>query len=289
MKTVALWVALMAVSGACGQDSIPSWKKAAVYGSISAAAVGSMAYLSQSWYADQPRTDFHFFNDNAQWLGMDKWGHAFTTYQTGRMGYLSFRSAGMPKRSALIWGANVGFLFLAGVEVLDGFSPAWGYSPGDMLANAAGSGLFISQEALWDEQRVQIKFSARMTPYAPQRPDLLGKTPLERIIKDYNGQTYWLTTSPGMWTQEGRLPRWLGVSVGYGADGMLSGHPESALFPDQQRTRLFYLAPDILLDQIPFRSKALRLAALWLSWVKIPLPALGITDEGGLRFRAVGF
>lgn len=289
MKTGAAWVAVLLCTFAQAQDSIPMWKKTAVYGGIGAAAGGSLAYLSQSWYADQPRSKFHFFNDNAEWQGMDKVGHAFTTYQVGRLGYASFRSAGMKKTPALIWGGNLGFLYLSVVEVLDGLSPAWGYSPGDMLANAAGSGLVIAQEALWDEQRIQLKFSARMTEFAPQRPEVLGKTRLERVIKDYNGQTYWLTTTPGLWKNESRFPCWLGFSAGFGASGMLTGHPSQAGPTGQVRMRSFYFSPDILLDQIPFKRKSLRLVAKWLSWVKIPLPTVEFKGNGQVRFHALRF
>src|ERR1700757_2226381 len=43
-------------------------------------ASGSLVALSQVWYKDYPRTSFHFFNDNGEWLQMDKCGHATTAY-----------------------------------------------------------------------------------------------------------------------------------------------------------------------------------------------------------------
>jgi hypothetical protein len=45
------------------------------------------------------------------------------------------------------------------VEVLDGFSSEWGAS-GDIIANASGTALFVSQELLWKEQdHTKIFFS----------------------------------------------------------------------------------------------------------------------------------
>ena len=46
---------------------------------ISEAAIGTATLigLNQVWYADYPRSDFHFINDNAEWLQMDKVGHVF--------------------------------------------------------------------------------------------------------------------------------------------------------------------------------------------------------------------
>ena len=42
---------------------------------------------------------------------------------------------------------------------MDGYSAEWGASSGDIIANALGTGLYISQELLWKEQRITPKFS----------------------------------------------------------------------------------------------------------------------------------
>jgi hypothetical protein len=41
--------------------------------------------LNQLWYA-YARSDFHFINDNAEWLQMDKAGHIYSSYHLGRLG-----------------------------------------------------------------------------------------------------------------------------------------------------------------------------------------------------------
>ena len=55
---------------------------------ISEAAIGSAALigLNQVWYADYPRSNFHFINDNAEWLQMDKVGHLYSSYHLGSFG-----------------------------------------------------------------------------------------------------------------------------------------------------------------------------------------------------------
>jgi hypothetical protein len=40
---------------------------------------------------------------------------------------------------------GLGFAFLTAVEVMDGYSAEWGASSGDIIANAAGTALYISQ------------------------------------------------------------------------------------------------------------------------------------------------
>src|ERR1035437_7802121 len=40
-----------------------------------AAYVLSMSGLYELWYKDYPQSKFHLFNDNAEWMQMDKGGH----------------------------------------------------------------------------------------------------------------------------------------------------------------------------------------------------------------------
>ena len=40
--------------------------------------------LNAEWYAKYPRSGFHFFNDYAEWLQVDKVGHAFSAYSGSR-------------------------------------------------------------------------------------------------------------------------------------------------------------------------------------------------------------
>src|ERR1700741_4392631 len=41
---------------------------------------GITLWLNYLWYKKFPHSKFHFFNDNAEWLNMDKMGHATTAY-----------------------------------------------------------------------------------------------------------------------------------------------------------------------------------------------------------------
>ncbi|MBZ0243472.1 MAG: YfiM family protein, partial [Bacteroidales bacterium] len=157
--------------------------------SLGEAYVVSMSGLYFAWYKDYPQSSFHFHNDNKDWLQMDKVGHSVTAYQIGRYGYDAYRWAGMPEKKAVWIGGSIGFVFLFTVEIFDGFSAEWGASPGDLIANAAGTGLFIGQQLLWKEQRLSLKFSYHNTSYRQYNPGLLGNNKLESIIKDYNGMT----------------------------------------------------------------------------------------------------
>ena len=49
-----------------------------------AAYGGSLFVLHSAWYKDYARTSFQTFNDSKEWLQVDKIGHAWTAYNTGR-------------------------------------------------------------------------------------------------------------------------------------------------------------------------------------------------------------
>jgi hypothetical protein len=44
-------------------------------------------------------------------------------------------------------------------------------------------------------KRITPKFSFHTTQYAQYRPNVLGSSLAEQILKDYNGQTYWLSVN----------------------------------------------------------------------------------------------
>ena len=79
------------------------------------------------------------------------------------------------------------------IEIMDGFSSEYGASWGDVVANSTGSLFLVGQYWLWKENRIHPKFSFHRTSYPEIRPDVLGDGWQEEFLKDYNGQTYWLS------------------------------------------------------------------------------------------------
>ena len=145
---------------------------------ISETAIGTATLigLNQVWYADYPHSNFHFINDNAEWLQMDKVGHVFSSYHFGSFGANALKWSGASRKSQLIYGSTLGLAFMTTVEVFDGYSANWGASLGDVAANVSGTALYVSQELLWKEQRIVPKFSFHTTQYASQRPNVLGSS-----------------------------------------------------------------------------------------------------------------
>lgn len=249
--------------------------------------------LDQLWYNDFQRSKFRTINDNNEWLLMDKMGHVMASYYVGRVGANVLDWSGVREKDQLIYGATIGLGFLTAVEVFDGFSEEWGFSWGDMLANASGTGLYIGQELLWQEQRITMKYSFHQTKYAEIRPEKLGENFLEQTLKDYNGQTYWLSANLNSFMNEqSKIPKWLNIAFGYGADGMLTGANEEAdmlLFPNQDRIKQFYLSLDVDLSRIETGSRLLRTLFDVFNFIKIPAPTIELNSKGKVFFHAVYF
>ena len=262
-----------------------------VAGVESALAVGSLSGLYFIWYKDYHNGGFRTFDDSREWLQVDKIGHSQTSYFLGKFGYDMLKGCGVSDRNSLIYGGGIGFFYLSAVEVLDGFSDGWGFSWPDMAANAFGTGLFIGQQAAFHKQYVSLKFSYHATHYPQFRPEALGENTMQRLLKDYNGHTYWLSWNIASFLpKESAFPKWINLATGYGAKGMLGGfsNPTGPEYPVFERTRQYYLSLDVDLTRIPCKNPWLRGALHVLSFIKVPFPAVEFNSDGA-KFHPIYF
>ena len=236
--------------------------------------------LGQLWYKDQGLESFHFFNDNPEWNQVDKVGHFFSTYHFSRLGDNVLSWAGIKKKKAAFWGAFVGTAILIPIEMLDGFSPDFGFSYGDMIANLAGSAFYLGQELLWNEQRIKPKMSFHQTSLAQIKPDLLGDGLAQEVFKDYNGQTYWLSFDISAFAKKSNFPKWLNLAIGYGAHDMVRAREEQNNLEGFQSYRQGYLGIDFDLTAIQTNRKWLKTALFILDIFKLPAPALSFSSKG---------
>ena len=253
-------------------DSIACRNAYIVGGSEAAVYLGSMVALHQLWFKDCPWVGIHTINDNGDWLQMDKLGHATTAYHISLLGDESMRLAGLgPKQSAL-YGGGLSLLFMTSIEIMDAGHEGWGFSWGDMAADASGIALYTAQQLLWDEQRISLKYSFHPTEYAQYNPEELGHNLMSQALKDYNGITIWATFNIKelFLNQESAFPEWLTVDLGYGAKGMVAPQPT----PDLDRVRQFYIAPGVDLAKIPVKNRYIKALLRALSFIKLPTPAL---------------
>ena len=272
-------------------DSLNTSRRNTVVISEASVAALTLIGLNQLWYADYPKSKFHTLNDNSEWLQMDKLGHVYSSYQLGRVGANMLAWSGVRKKDQLIYGSTIGFAFLTVVEIFDGFSEEWGFSWGDMAANAIGTGFYVGQELLWDEQRITLKYSFHQTQYAQQNPDKLGDGLSQEFLKDYNGQTYWLSLNLHSFFKDSKIPKWLNVAFGYGADGMISGNNETGneAIVYQEPYRQYYFSLDVDLTRIKTESHVLKTVFDVFNLIKIPFPTMEFNDKNGIKFHAIYF
>lgn len=273
-------------------DTLNNKRQNTVFITEAVATSATLLALSQLWYKDYAKSDFHFLNDNAQWLQMDKAGHVFSAYHVGRVGAEMLEWSGSSKKNQRLYGATLGFAFLTAVEVMDGFSAEWGASYGDIIANASGTALFISQDLLWNEQRITPKFSYHKTVYPSARPNTLGSTWNEQILKDYNGQTYWLSANIASFVPNTKVPKWLNLAIGYGAEGMITGDSvlvNTVFLPESKRIRQFYMSLDVDLTRIETKNHTLKTIFSLFNAIKIPAPTIEVLGNGRFKWHAVYF
>ena len=268
-------------------DSLHTGRLQLVAGGALGLTAATYTALGAAWYASGLGGPFRYFDDSRQWLQLDKLGHSYGAYHVSRTLMSGLRWAGTSERTQVLCGGLSGFLFQLPIEIFDGFSPDYGASWADLAFNAAGSGLAVGNQLLWRGQRVLLRFSARPTTWAAQAPDLLGRTLPERLLKDYNGQTYWLTAAPGHWL--GRW-KWLSAAVGLGGAGMLGGYGTEPWADLRAREhRRYFLSVDIDWMAIPTRRRGLRLLFFALQAIKLPAPALEWNARTGWQAHAVYF
>jgi Predicted periplasmic lipoprotein (DUF2279) len=247
--------------------------------------------LNYLWYKKFPHSKFHYLNDNDEWLNVDKVGHATTAYNIAAIQSDVLHWGGVRSGTAALIGTATGLAFMSMIEIMDGHSTKWGFSKGDMLANIAGCVLFEGQQLLWHQQRISLKFSYHATIFPQYYPAELGSNFPQCILKDYNGQSYWLSFNIASFLPAStHFPQWLNVSAGYGAEGMvgavknpseMNGKP----VPYFRRYRQFYLSFDTDLYRLdglsPLASTLLKVNRT----IKTPGPALEWNEEDGVKFH----
>ena len=256
-------------------------RRTAIWALEGSFTAGTFVFLNQAWYTQYDRVGFHLFDDWGEWMQMDKAGHALSTYAGSRVAADCWRWVGLDRRKAA-WTASLSSMgYLTMVEMLDGF--------------------FLSQELSWGEQRIAMKLSYRPVAYdvtlRERTESLFGRSPAERFLKDYNGQTIWLSANIRSFLPSARVPAWLNIAVGHGARTMLGGREnvwedDNGITTDRSdvlRYRRFFLSLDIDLSRIPVKNRFLRSALSVVNIVKIPAPALEIDGRGRIRGHLLHF
>ncbi len=266
--------------------------------------------LYNAWYKKYPQEGFHTFNDWNEWENMDKMGHLYTSYFQGVLCYKGAKWTGLSENKALTTGLICGTLFQTTIEVMDGFSSQWGWSWGDFAFNNLGLGAFYFQQKHWGEQRISFKVSSWPKKYSTEpfpsetglftstldarASGLYGATWAERYLKDYNAQIIWASFNLSSFTNgNNKIPKWLNIAVGYGAENMFGGfenrweiNDENFILPeDLNRYQEFYIGLDVDLTRIKIKNPFLKSLFSTLNIFKAPMPAIEINTRGEFTFH----
>lgn len=246
---------------------------------------GAILYLKHEWYHDKKRVPFHFYNDFKGWNQVDKLGHFYVSYLESNVGYSILKKFNFSEKKALYFGGFQGLILETPIEFLDAYYQGWGFSVSDLVANTLGSVFFIMQQKIFNEQIIKPKLSFSKSIYASEANGLLGKKSLiSQFVYDYNGYTYWFSFSPKKIFKFKKVPKWLNLAIGYGANGMLGEFENKSMYkgeeiPSFKRYRQFYLSLDIDFSKIRTKSKFVNKIFDGLSYIKIPLPTLELSNK----------
>ena len=283
-------------------------KKQFIIGTASAYSLASVG-LYFAWYDDYDQQSFHFFNDWNEWLNMDKLGHLYGSYIQSDLLFQLGQWSGYDDEKSLKIACLTALGFQTGIEVMDGFSSRWGFSVPDFTFNIMGIGSFYAQQKLWNEQRIRLKFSYWPVQYSDeiihsetglysfalsQRSDALyGINFFENLVKDYNGQTIWISANLKSFWRDSRIPPWLNLAIGFGAENLYGGFENRWEINDENiivsvdrypRNHQYILSPDIDFSKIKTKSPFLKTLFDVLNMIKLPAPAIMINSEGAVGF-----
>ncbi len=260
-----------------------------------------MVGVGTAWYGKQKLSGFRWFDDSKEWNQIDKTGHFFAPYFITTWSYNMLRWSGMKNTPAALIAGAFGFVSLSAIEIPDGMSPKYGASWSDLVFNFGGAALATTQYLLWKEQRITCKYSFHIINYPrgelrDRANELYGKGFGERILKDYNGVTMWLSFNLHSFNHKIK-PSWLNIAFGYGAGNMYGGFENKWIDKngvahdrtDLKRYRSFFISLDADYTKIKTRSRIGKMILGILNIVKLPMPALEVNTLGQVVFHPMYF
>ena len=187
-------------------------------GAALVAAYGAHNWWSSGFGGGFDTTDEGWFGAGTDFGGADKLGHLYSNYAGVRLLTPLFETAGNARDESVslaLW-STLGIY--TAVEIVDGFSRAWKFSPHDALANAAGAVLGYALETHPEMDAIfDFRIDYRRSPRSPDF-DPFG---------DYSAQKYLLVVKvdgfPAL--REAGPLRYVEVVAGYGTRGYGSSEP----------------------------------------------------------------
>jgi len=208
-------------SGKFSWDTMKSWPKEKKLIALNLAAVGTiMAVGIAQW--DQGSSSFDFnnegwFDDNTNYGGADKLGHAFSAYALADIYNGIYRKWGFSDQEAIWNGALSSWLQMTFIEFGDGFSNTYGFSWEDEVMNTLGVGMSYLHNK-FPSLKEKVDFRIEWLPSPAFRHGDQSEP-----FTDYSGQKYLLAFKPdGFLNTNNPLLKTIEIHFGYytrGYDG----------------------------------------------------------------------
>lgn len=186
---------------------------------------GIYLYGLTSWWKDGFSASFTstregWFGPDTAHGGQDKLGHFMFTYAGARLLTWGLEAFGNDRETAVWLGAATSLLAQSGVEIIDGFSKKWSFSPEDFLMNTVGAAAAVALEKY---PQLDALFDFRFNYWPSTTPD--GQRREWAPFSDYSGQTYYFVTKASGIEALDRVPvvKYLELNLGYGARGFEDG------------------------------------------------------------------
>ncbi|MEK6211455.1 MAG: DUF2279 domain-containing protein [Pseudomonadota bacterium] len=185
-------------------------------GATLVAAYGSSKWWQSGFGGGFKTTNEGWFGSDTDFGGADKLGHLYSNYAGVRLLTPIFESAGNSRDVSVSLAAWSTLGIYTAVEVVDGFSRRWKFSPQDAIANATGAVLGMVLEIHPELDAIfDFRLDYRRSPHASNF-DPFG---------DYSGQKYLFVVKADGFAplRENRFLRYLEVATGYGTRGYDTG------------------------------------------------------------------
>ena len=244
-------------------------------------------YLDRAWYQGQKQDHIRWIHDwsGETYVNVDKAGHFMGGLVMAEVMNETYSWCGFGTRSAAVLGTLTSWAALLEIEMRDAYFDQWGFSIPDFFTNTVGASVPLVHALFPATRAVRFKFSYLPSPLyldyeervqPPERPHT------EHLIDDYEGMTFWMAVSVNQFLRgraEELWPDYLGLALGYGAQGMHGSNVKSR-GPNKYFRDLPDATPEILVA-LDYDARFLPGAGgIWdqlkgqLNWIHFPAPAV---------------
>ncbi len=190
-----------------------AWEIAAIGATYGGALLTLHLIQQHAWW--KVRAPFQVVEDWSYALQVDKAGHFYGGYLMSYLCSEALLGIGLDIPTAVRTGALLGLLYQTYVEIEDGFSRDWGFSPTDAIFNFLGVYWYAAQHYWQPFQALHPRWQYIPAHWAGDLPRKHGGS----FIDDYNSSSFWLSIDvhrllPQSWKPY--YPAWLMLSIGYG-------------------------------------------------------------------------